>query len=429
MRLLHLTPGTGSFHCGSCLRDNALVRALRARGHDALMVPLYLPLVTDAEEASPEQPVRVGGVGLFLQQKLPWFRFLPGFVHRLLDRPALLRWASRRMGMTGARDLGEMTVGSLLGEASPQWPEWDKLVRWIGDECRPDLVVLSNSLLCGLAPALRGRLGLPVVCSLQGEDGFLDALVEPYRSRAWELMRRNADAVVRFVAPSAFYAGLMAERLGVDSSRMKVVPNGLTLGKYAGENREPGVPTIGYLARMIHGKGLTTLIDAFVELAPMPGMETVRLRVGGAVTPSDESYVGGLKEKLRQAGFADRVTWEPNLSFEAKVRFLHELSVFSVPATCGEAFGMYVIEAQACGVPVVEPRHGAFPEILAQTRGGLLCEPDDPRSLAATLRELLTMGPERREMGVRAREQTEKLFSAERMAEKFDGVLREASAR
>ncbi len=77
MRILHLTPGTGSFHCGSCLRDNALVKALRARGHDAMMVPLYLPLVTDADEANPEQAVRVGGVGLFLQQKFPWFRFMP----------------------------------------------------------------------------------------------------------------------------------------------------------------------------------------------------------------------------------------------------------------------------------------------------------------------------------------------------------------
>ena len=63
MRILHLTPGTGSFHCGSCLRDNALVKALRARGHDAMMVPLYLPLVTDADDANPEQAVRVGEGG------------------------------------------------------------------------------------------------------------------------------------------------------------------------------------------------------------------------------------------------------------------------------------------------------------------------------------------------------------------------------
>jgi hypothetical protein len=41
MRILHLTPGTGNFHCGSCLRDHALIKALRVRGHDALMAPLY----------------------------------------------------------------------------------------------------------------------------------------------------------------------------------------------------------------------------------------------------------------------------------------------------------------------------------------------------------------------------------------------------
>jgi len=215
MKILHLTPGTGSFHCGSCLRDNALVIALRARGHDAMIVPLYLPLVTDADEANPEQSVRVGGVGLYLQQKFPWFRFMPRFAHRLLDNPALLRWASRRMGLTGARDLGEMTVGSLMGEKSPQWAEWGKLVRWIVEDCRPDVVVLSNSLLCGLAPEL-SQAGLPVVCSLQGEDGFLDTLIEPYRTQAWELMNQTARSVVRFVAPSRFYADLMARRMGVE---------------------------------------------------------------------------------------------------------------------------------------------------------------------------------------------------------------------
>ena len=422
MRIVHLTPGTGSFHCGSCLRDHALIKALRAMGHDALMAPLYLPLVTDGDVTNPEQPVRVGGVGLYLQQKFPWFRFFPRFVHRWLDSTRLLRWASKRIGMTSARDLGEMTVGSLEGEQGRQWPEWQKLVEWIVDEAKPEVVSLSNSLLIGLAPALK-KAGLPVVCSLQGEDGFLDTLVEPYRTRAWELMQVNAQSVTCFIAPSRFYANVMAEKLAAKPEQMAVVMNGLDFRAYRGEKREPQVPTIGFLARMIHGKGLTTLIEAFIELKKRNRVPGLRLRVGGASTPSDEPYLKMLRDKLAAAGVADSVTWEPNLTFGEKVAFLHSITVFSVPATCGEAFGLYMIEAQGCGVPVVQPRHGAFPELLDTTQGGVLVEPDDVGSLADGLESLVMDEVKRKLLAEAATRNTEAEFSAQRMAESFAQLL------
>lgn len=422
MKILFLTPGTGTFHCGSCLRDVALVRALRERGHDAMIAPLYLPLVTDDDDVNPDQTVRVGGVGLFLQQKFPWFKFIPLGLRRMLDHPALLRMASRQMGLTGARDLGEMTVGSLLGEGSPQWAEWGKLVRWIGEECRPDVVVLSNSLLCGLAPAL-SRMRLPVVCSLQGEDAFLDTLIEPYRTRAWELLNETARSVTHFVAPSRFYAGLMSRRMGIEMARMSVVFNGLDFEDYAAGRLVPRSPTIGYFARMIHGKGLTTLVEAFIQTAERGRVPDVRLRIGGAATSSDESYISGLKQKLTDAGLSERVSWEPNLSFEDKVKFLHGISVFSVPATSGEAFGLYVIEAQGCGVPVVQPRHGAFPELLEVTQGGKLCEPDDPVSLASSLEMILLQDDFRKRLGETGRKHTLEAFSSSQMGAKFEEML------
>lgn len=423
MRLLHLTPGTGSFHCGSCLRDNALIKALRARGHDALMVPLYLPLVTDRDEANPEQAVRVGGISLYLQQKFPLFRFMPQFLHRWLNDERRLRWASKFIGMTSARDLGEMTVGSLLGEKGRQWSEWEQLVQWIESEAKPDVISLSNSLLMGLAPALKRRIGVPIVCSLQGEDSFLDTLTEPYRTQAWKLMQENAQSVSRFVSPSRFYADLMAQRLAVPSSLVAVVFNGLNFADYSAEHQEPEVPTIGYLARMIHGKGLTTLVDAFIALARRNTVPHVRLRIAGARTSGDDAYLLQLQDKLEKARLSDRVTFEPNLSFEEKTQFLQELTLFSVPATYGEAFGLYIIEAQACGIPVVQPRHGAFPELLEITQGGVLCEPDDSESLSQALEELLLDEPKRSVLSEKGRTNTRLHFSAERMAGSFETVL------
>jgi glycosyltransferase involved in cell wall biosynthesis len=301
-------------------------------------------------------------------------------------------------------------------------------VDWIGSEVKPEIVTLSNALLLGLVPALHRVTGAPIVCCLQGEDAFLDTLVEPYRTQAWDLVRQHAKAVAKFVAPSKFYARVMAERIGIPVEDIAVVYNGLNFDAYTHERKEPAVPTIGYLARMIHGKGLTTLVDAFISLAQRDTVPGVKLRVAGAKTYVDESYVRDLQRRLAAAHLDNRVTWEPNVSFEDKVKFLHELTVFSVPATYGEAFGLYVAEAQAAGVPVVQPRHGAFPEVLDLTQGGILCDPDDPEALSYPLEQILLDDARRRQLGDTARFNARAEFSAARMAERFESVLSAAAA-
>ncbi|HYF35798.1 MAG TPA: glycosyltransferase family 4 protein [Prosthecobacter sp.] len=427
MRILHLTPGTGNFHCGSCLRDNALIKALRARGHDAMMAPLYLPLVTDREAANPEMPVQVGGITLYLQQKMPWFRHMPRWLHRWLSQPDRLRFAARFMGMTSAKDLGEMTLGALEGERGRQWGEWKRLLAWV-KETKPNVVSLSNSLLIGLCPVIERELGVPVVVSLQGEDAFLDTLVEPYRERAWEAMRANAQHVTRFIAPSRFYADVMRERLGVGPEKMAVVMNGLDVSSFAVAEPDPNWPTIGYFARMIRGKGLTTLVDAFIELVRRGSVPRVKLKIGGSQTVADEKYVNGLKAKLRAAGCEQRVEWHPNLNFNDKVKFFRDLTVFSVPATYGEAFGLYVVEALASGVPVVQPDHGAFPELLQLTQGGILCTPDDAGGLAGCLESLLLDDHQREQLTSRGMTVVRTEFTSAKMAERFEEVLRDVAA-
>jgi glycosyltransferase involved in cell wall biosynthesis len=428
MRILHLTPGTGNFHCGSCLRDNALIKALRVRGHDAVMSPLYLPLVTDREEASPSEPIRVGGISLYLQQAMPWFHRMPRALHRWLNHPALLRFAAKGMGMTSARTLGEMTVGSLKGREGRQWGEWSQLIDWIKNEAKPEVVSLSNSLLSGLAPALNEETGVPVLVSLQGEDSFLDTLEEPWRSEAWEAMQNNAKSVRRFIAPSSFYKKVMAQRLNVNPDKIAVVPNGLDLASFPLAQGDPKVPAIGYLARMIQGKGLGTLVEAFILLSQRQTIPQARLRLGGAFTSVDEVYVDGLKAKLHAAGCADRVSWHPNLTFEEKLDFLSGLTVFSVPATYGEAFGLYVVEALASGIPVVQPEHGAFPELIEIAGGGLLCRPDDAESLADQLERVLNDETLRANLSNEGRRGALNAFSASRMADLFEVVMKEAVA-
>lgn len=424
MRIVHLTPGTGSFHCGSCLRDNALIKALRVRKHDAIMVPLYLPLVTDNLAANPEIEIQVGGVSLYLAQKMPWTRHLPRFIHRWLNSPDRLRNASKKMGMTAAATLGEMTLGSLQGKDSTQWSEWQRLINWLKTQPKPDVISLSNSLLCGLVPALAEEFpGAKIVVSLQGEDSFLDTLPEPFKAQCWDALRSIASKVTLFVSPSQFYADLMSRRLGLNGSQMRVVPNGMDLHSFPTADPDPNFPTIGYFARMIHGKGLTMVVDAFIALAKKGTVPRLKLRIGGAYTSADEEYVNGLKQKIADAGLTQRVEWLPNVTFNEKVRFFRELSVFSVPATYGEAFGLYVIEAMASGVPVVQPDHGAFPEIIAATKGGVLCKPDDLDSLTNALEELLIDHNKRDQLANDGIPRVRDEYSATKMAERFEAIL------
>ena len=185
MRVLQITPGTGNFHCGSCLRDNALVAALRRMGHDVIMTPLYLPFVTDEVDSHHAQPLFFSGISVYLEQKSALFRHAPQWVHSLISRPALLRKAAAMSGMTSAEDLGELTVSMLRGEEGKQSRELDRLIAWMSSQPQFDVVCLSNVLLVGLARRLARELHLPVVCTLQGEDSFLDSLPPAQRQMAW----------------------------------------------------------------------------------------------------------------------------------------------------------------------------------------------------------------------------------------------------
>lgn len=427
LHLAHLTAGTGSFHCGNCTRDNALVRALRAAGHEAYLVPLYLPLVLDDAPASTKAPLFAGGVNMFLQQKLPFFRHTPRWVDRWFDATGLLRRVSKYAGMTRARDLGEMTVEAFRGVKGNQAKEWARLLDWLETQ-RPQVVALSNGLLTGLARGIKERLGCAVVSTLQGEDSFLDSLPEPWRSEAWQQFREASAWVDRYVAVSHYYRQTMLRRLELPEEKVVTVYNGVEVEGFSPAPAPPERPVIGYLARLCYGKGLPTLVDAFIELKRRGTLLGVRLRLAGAKMNIDEPLIQEQERKLEAAGCREDVDFLPNLPAAEKLPFLRSLSVLSVPATYGEAFGLYVIEALACGVPVVQPDHAAFPELIQTTGGGVLCPPDDPYALASALEQTLLTPGLAGEMGRRARPVVERLFSASAMAAGFAAVCEEALA-
>ncbi len=425
MKIVFLTAGTGSYYCGACMRDNALARELHRAGHDVTLAPMYLPLILDETTlvGAEKVPVFFGGINVFLQQKIPLFRKTPAAFDRLLNSTGLLRWAARHSHMTSARTHGEMAVEMLNVASSPLRKELDKLLDWLGDIAKPDLVCLSNALLAGFTPELKRRLGAPVAVFFQGEDSFLDSLPEPYRTQCWAALQHHLPAADALLSPSRRYADYMGRRLGLAPASIEIVPNGISLEGYA-LGAEPAVPTIGYLARLCREKGLELLVDAFIFLARERGDSRTLLKIAGAATAGDQPLIAQLQKRLDAAGLTSRVTWLPNVSRDEKISFLRGLTLFSVPSLYEEAFGLYVVEAMACGVPVVQPDSASFPEIIAATGGGLCVPPQDARALADAWQHLLADAPRRTALGKSGRLGVEKRFSAPTMAQHFGLVAR-----
>ena len=421
MNLVQITPGAGGMYCGNCFRDNALVAALRAMSHDVLMVPLYLPMTLDEDDQSRGTPIFFSGVNVYLEQKTAFFRRTPAWLHGMLASPLLLKWAAGKAAKTRPEDVAELTLSMLRGEEGNQARELDELIKWLKTQSKPDAICLSNAMLAGLVRKLKSELRCPVVITLQGEDYFLDAMPEPHRSDVWQTLAERAREADALVAPSRYFADRMAQRLGLPAEGVRVVHNGINLDGYAmvreseAHVQGAGPPVLGYFARMCREKGLDVLVDAFIAIKQRGKVPNLRLHVGGGCGPSDEAFVQEQTAKLRGAGVGADVEFFPNLSRERKLDFFHLLSVFSVPAIYGEAFGLYLIEAMAAGVPVVQPRVASFPELVEATGGGVLCDANTA-SLADGIESLLLDRERAQVLGDKGRHAVYEKFSIEHLA-------------
>lgn len=417
MRSATITSGAAGMFCGSCMHDNTLVAALHKLGHDALLIPTYTPIRTDEDDVS-QQRVFFGGINVFLQDKLAFFRHTPWFMDRLLDARRLLNWVSRFAVKTQAEELGELTISMLQGEHGHLAKEVEKLVYWLRTHSQPDVINLSNVLISGIVPELKRELGVPILATLQGDDIFLDALPDRYRERAIELIRGHCRSIDGFLTTSEYYADFMTDYLGLQRERIHVVYPGLNLAGHGGPKpaRQKYPYQIGYFARVCPEKGLRTLAQAFILLRNTRGIPPCRLRISGWLGENQQAYFDEVRQELGRAGLGQDYDYVPAPDHASKVAFLQSLDVLSVPTMYREPKGLYLLEAWANGVPVVQPRHGSFPELIAATGGGLLVAPDSPDELARGLLRLIEDDAAREEMGRRGQEAVRQRFHAERMA-------------
>ncbi|MEZ6084451.1 MAG: glycosyltransferase family 4 protein [Phycisphaerae bacterium] len=429
MRVLFMAAGAGGMFCGSCLRDNRLAAGLIAEGKDVSLWPMYTPIMTD-EKVVGSSEVHFGGLGVYLEQVLPIFRRHLGPIDRLLRSTALLRMVGMFSSSTTPESLGPLTVSILKGPDGNQRKELEDLVRDL-KALSPDIINLPNLMFVGLARTLKAELGCKIVCTLSGEDIFLDRLPQPHRKRAFSLIADAARDVDAYVSVTEYFANEAREHFSLPGDRLHVIAMGIDVDAFAAPDRKGNDSlTIGYFARICEEKGLKQLAEAFVALRK--NGVNASLKISGYLGRSDRKYFHSVMRYLRRSNVEQHVQHIESPTFEEKVRFLGSLDVLCVPSIYREAKGFYVLEALACGVPVVLPAHGSFPEMVERTGGGLLFKPNDMNDLQ---RQIVTLANDvelRRSLGNQGKAAVANHYSASLMRQRtwslFETLVKPSAA-
>ena len=396
LKIAIITAGGAGMFCGSCMQDNTLARALRLAGADAVLLPTYTPIRVDEENESMSR-VFLGGVNVYLDSKLPGWKLLPRLLKRWLDRPTIVKFLSKRSSSTDASQLGDLTIDLLRGIAGPQQVEIRELIDFLCDNLRPDVVLFSNALLSGIVPELKSRFPGRIACLLQGDDIFLDALREPWKSQARELASQNAANFDRLFTHSRYYAEFMARYLNLPTTRFRTIP--LTIDADSLRTNHDlhvdmqsidvvaaiGTPntrrtTIGYFARICPEKGAFHFLDVAEDVvAQRSDMDFV---IAGFLPELHRRQFEKRLRAVQKLAGDGRVRWEGSpADREQKFRILRSFDWLCVPTEYHEPKGLYVLEAALAGVPALLPNHGAFPERVADLESGKLYEPGSRKAL------------------------------------------------
>ena len=417
MKVLQIIPGSGgSFYCGNCLRDSKFYSSLKKMEHDVVKIPMYLPLFDDENAMKGDVPVFYGAVSMYLKQHYPVFRKFPAWFHKMLDSGPMLRLASQFAGSTRAEGLEDMTVSMLLGEDGNQNEELEHMAQWIENHFKPDVIHISNALLLGLVHRLKKIPGTKIVCSLQDEDVWVETMHEAYREKSWKLMGEKAKEVDLFISVSDYFAKYSIDKMGLDSEKVKTIPLGVDPDDYRFLDAAQKPRNIGFISRQCHGNGLDILVDAFVLLKQKPEFDDVKLIITGGYTGDDKKFRRAQKKKISKHNLSESIEFQADFDGDDRLDFFDKISVMSVPVRGGEAFGIYITEAMASAIPVVQPAVGAFTEIVEKSGAGLLYEPNTPEILAEQLENVLSQKKMLSDLSKSARKASVNIYNINKLA-------------
>jgi glycosyltransferase involved in cell wall biosynthesis len=293
MKIVYLITGSGgSFYCGNCYRDMIYLRAIRkVPGITASAIPLYLPPDDTTSETGLDKNVFFGAISMYLREKVPFLRNMPVFLDKLFDSAPMLKMASKRAGTTRTEGLEDMTLNMIRGEDAFPEKELQRLVNYLNKDGKPDIIHLSNALVIGLARRLKKKMDVKIVCSLLNEDDWIDEMAEPYQSKAWKLISKEAGNVDVFLTPSLYYKELFLSKTRISHQNFHVIPLGIDPGELTKVENRSNWPSIGYFCRINSQNGFDKLVDAFIELKSGNKLPGLTLHVSGGFTGDDKGAI------------------------------------------------------------------------------------------------------------------------------------------
>ena len=419
MKIVYLITGSGgSFYCGNCYRDMIYLRAIRkVPGINATAIPLYLPPETDNTESGLDKSVFFGAISMYLREKVPFLRNMPSFFDKLLDSAPMLRMAARRSGTTNTDGLEDMTLSMIKGEKAFPEKELMRLVKYLTENGKPEIIHLSNALIIGLARQLKKHLNVRIVCSLLNEDDWIEEMAEPFRSDAWRLIAEEAVNVDTFITPSNYYKKLFLAKTGYSGNNIHIIPLALDTTHLKRLPKKNNFPAVGYFSRINSQNGFDKLVDAFIYLKKENRLPGLTLHVSGGYTGSDKPFISKQIRKIKANGLSDFIKIYPEFQGDGKEEFFSSVDIISVPVRKHDGYGLYILESNAAGVPVVQPETGAFPEILSITGGGITYPEDTVEELASSLVRLFNDNDLRTRLGEAGRENVLKELSLSKMSD------------
>jgi glycosyltransferase involved in cell wall biosynthesis len=427
MKIVYLITGSGgSFYCGNCYRDMIYLRAIRkVPGIQASAIPLYLPPEDIVVESGMDKNVFFGAISMYLREKVSFLKNMPVFFDKIVDSAPMLRMAAKRAGTTRTEGLEDMTLNMIKGENAFPEKELQRLVDYLCKDGKPDVIHLSNALIIGLARQLKRKMDVKIVCSLLNEDDWINEMAEPFQSNAWNLIAREAPNVDAFLTPSKYYKEFFISKTGVRDINFHVVPLGLDPDhEILGVVKNDNWPAIGYFCRINAHNGFDKLVDAFIKLKLADTLPGLTLHVSGGYTGDDKSFIAKQIRKVKEAGLKSFIRIYPEFHGNSKQQFFSNIDVMSVPVRKYDGYGLYLLEANAAGVPVVQPATGAFPEIIAKTGGGITYSHDDIDGLTESLNRLLNDRVLRAELSTKGKEKVLQELSLEKMSSGLSEVYK-----
>jgi glycosyltransferase involved in cell wall biosynthesis len=382
----------------------------------------------------------------FVSQEYPPDTGWGGIGSYTYDMAHALVAAGHRVSVIARAAAGEQVVddGGVQVHRIQPAPRWDRM----------RVVWRLNKVWPGFAWAAMRRLRVihradPVDIAEAGEcraDGFFVSLIPQPRPRlvtrlhlAWIFVDRHnliqpdwrkrlcywleKQAILRadvVTAPSAAVLELTRTWLGSQLAA-RVVPNPIDIRGFS-PNESPREREVLFVGRLERGKGLAI----FCRVAPLVlgRCSDVRVRVLGSdgMDENGRSWRSRILDSVREED-RSRIAFE-HVSRRELVNSYRQASVCIVPSLW-ENCPYVVLEAMACGTPVVATRRGGLPELIQHGRTGFLVGPEDAEGFAAAICDLMNDPEKSRRMGLAARRQAESVFSTSTVAGRMVDVYRE----